>query len=356
MSANVLQKVPSVTASMRGTVKGVLACAGLLFTIGAATAQETVVFAGWGGSLQQAQRTAYFEPFEQETGIRVIDAVDLSYAKIKAMVDTGDVQWDVVNALGMWTPMGERDNLWEPLDYDVIERTGIPDEFVGPYTIGNGQYASVLGYNTEALGGGAAPETWADFWNVEEFPGRRAWRVYSRYQTEAALMAAGLPPYPLDVDAAFESLNLLKPNISVWPRNSEQVVQMLASGEVAMAMTTHTRIIDAQKEGIPVAFSWEQGVMTVDNLAVPRGAPNRDNAMLLINWMSQPENQARLADITAVGPTNERALEFVSEEMEQLLPTVHFQSGKLIRFDDAWWADNVAMMDEKYLVWSQDAQ
>lgn len=342
-------------ASLKRAMTAVLTCVALSVGTGIATAQQTVVFAGWGGSLQKAQREIYFDSFTKETGIRVIDAADMNYAKIKAMVDSGDVQWDVVNALGMWIKPGEKDNLWEPLDYTVIDKAGISDQFAGKYAIGNAQYAACLAYNTKALGKAPAPKTWADFWNVKEFPGRRAFRLYARYLTEAALMADGVPMdkiYPIDVDKAFKSLDKIKSNISVWTRSAEQGVQMLASGEVAFGLATHTRVFDAQKEGLPVAFSWQGGIMTTDNLAVLRGTKNKANAMKLINWMSKAENQARFAEMTAVGPTNENALKLVSDETKEKLPIVHFQKGELLRFDDNWWADNITTMDEKFLVWA----
>src|SRR4051812_10996103 len=81
---------------------------------------KTVVFAGWGGSIQAAQRKILFDSFEKETGIKVIDVPDVQLPKIKAMVETGDTQWDVVQALGMWIPQGAQANLWEPLDFDVV--------------------------------------------------------------------------------------------------------------------------------------------------------------------------------------------------------------------------------------------
>jgi spermidine/putrescine-binding protein len=44
--------------------------ASLLPTGHAALAREKVVFAGWGGSIQAAQRKIYFDAFEKQTGIK----------------------------------------------------------------------------------------------------------------------------------------------------------------------------------------------------------------------------------------------------------------------------------------------
>src|SRR5215813_2036234 len=78
-----------------------VATAGLAQT---AIAQETIVFAGWGGTWQAAEKKYYFETFEKATGIKVIDVPDVNLSKIKAMVTSGNVEWDVVQAIGMWVP------------------------------------------------------------------------------------------------------------------------------------------------------------------------------------------------------------------------------------------------------------
>lgn len=343
-------------AYVRNAAISIITCAALAVGAGGATAEETVVFAGWGGSIQQNQRDILFDSFEKETGIRVIDTTDVSYAKIKAMVDAGDVQWDVVQTLGMWTKPGIAENLFEPLDYTIIDSTGIPRAEVGQYAIGNSQYALGFAYNTDALAGAPAPQSWADFWDAENFPGRRGFRTLSRYMTEYALLADGVPMdeiYPMDVDRAFASLDKLKPHVSVWSKSAEQAVQIIAGGEVAMGFTTHTRAFDAKKEGIPLEFVWQGAVMTVDNLIVPRGAKNKENAMKLINWMSNAENQAKFAEATNIGPSNERALGLVSAEAKEKLPTTHFMNGELLRFGDDWWADNIQAVDERMLTWAQ---
>ncbi|MBV8836171.1 MAG: hypothetical protein JO000_06520, partial [Alphaproteobacteria bacterium] len=70
----------------------------------AAAQQETIVFSGWGGTWQAAEKKYYFESFEKATGIKVIDVPDVNLSKIKAMVASGNVEWDVVQAIGMWVP------------------------------------------------------------------------------------------------------------------------------------------------------------------------------------------------------------------------------------------------------------
>ena len=89
-------------------------------------AAETIVFSGWGGNWQAAEKKHYFETFEKETGIKVIDVPDVNLSKIKAMVGAGNVEWDVVQAIGMWVAeKPATDQLFEALDYSRINTDGV---------------------------------------------------------------------------------------------------------------------------------------------------------------------------------------------------------------------------------------
>src|SRR5690625_1339941 len=57
---------------------------------------DSITFVSWGGTTQEAQEEYWGKPFTEETGIKVIsDQTD--YGKLKAMVESGNVIWDVVD-------------------------------------------------------------------------------------------------------------------------------------------------------------------------------------------------------------------------------------------------------------------
>src|SRR6266540_2298204 len=60
-------------------------------------AKGKVVVCSWGGSFMDTQREAFFKPFQQETGIEVVEATTPEFAKIRAMVESGNIEWEVVN-------------------------------------------------------------------------------------------------------------------------------------------------------------------------------------------------------------------------------------------------------------------
>ncbi|CAM5185995.1 Putative spermidine/putrescine transport system substrate-binding protein OS=Bosea thiooxidans OX=53254 GN=SAMN05660750_02128 PE=4 SV=1 [Bosea thiooxidans] len=90
----------------------VAATALTLLAPGIVTAKE-LVFSSWGGAYQEAIRKAWIQPFTKESGIKVEEDTGPETAKIKAMVDTKSVTWDVVTAGGGGLMRGVRQGLFE---------------------------------------------------------------------------------------------------------------------------------------------------------------------------------------------------------------------------------------------------
>ena len=59
-----------------------------------------MVFTSWGGTTEDAQKKAWVEPFQKATGRTVKLDGPTDYGKLKAMVDSGNVEWDVVEVEG----------------------------------------------------------------------------------------------------------------------------------------------------------------------------------------------------------------------------------------------------------------
>src|SRR5438552_523241 len=53
-----------------------------------------VIIAAAGGTWQDALREAVFKPFEKATGIKVVEAVGSTQAKLRTMVASGNQEWD----------------------------------------------------------------------------------------------------------------------------------------------------------------------------------------------------------------------------------------------------------------------
>ncbi|MCA9860915.1 MAG: hypothetical protein KC438_14395, partial [Thermomicrobiales bacterium] len=179
-----------------------------------------VVVASWGGTFQAAQREAYFEPFQELSGITVIEAEGPSIAQVQAMVDTGNIEWDVVQ-LDRASVMNleQKGDYWEPIDYSLFDTDNIDEERRYTFSVDMLPYAQIIGYRTDEFPEG--PGSWADFWDVDAFPGPRTmigggglWPYL-----EAALMAEGVAKedlYPIDIDRAYASLDNIRGDVVRW--------------------------------------------------------------------------------------------------------------------------------------------
>lgn len=220
-----------------------------------------------GGTAQEAEQKAYYEPFEKATGIKV-RVFPASSAKIKPMVDTGNVEWDVIHT-GRTTVarLMKTGDYFERIDYSLID-DGVPKEHRLEYGVEMQIWAQVMAYRTDAFKG-AAPASWADFWNTDKIPGDRA--VFGigdvSPEMEFALMAAGVPADkidPIDVDKALVSYDKIKKNVVNWWQTGAQPTQMLSDREVVMTTVWNARMLTLQEQGVPAAIYWNQGMLNAD--------------------------------------------------------------------------------------------
>lgn len=313
-----------------------------LAAAGPAGAAGEVVFVSQGGAYQDAQRVAILNPVAEELGITIQeDSAPDAWPQIKLQGQTGAV-WDVVDTPTSNCLRGGQQGLIEELDFQRLPNANaMPEEYRTPYSVAYEFYSSVLAYNPEKYGDNP-PDSWADFWDVENFPGNRALRNHPLATLEAALLADGVPMeelYPLDVDRAFEKLEEIKPHISVWWTSGGQSAQLLHDGEVDMIMMWNGRVAALQKEGAEVRYTYNEGILQNTQLCILKGAPNLDNAYAFINAAVSPEYQANLPLEIDYGPGNPAAFETgkISAERQAELPSAPENAQMQVLMSYKWW-------------------
>lgn len=314
---------------------------------------KTVVFASWGGAYQEAQKVSYCDGFAERTGANVIQDGPVNYAKLRTMVEQGQPTWDVVDITIDYLYSASSDGLFEKIDTDVVDVSRIDDKFVHEYGIGNIVWSYNIGYNKEVFEPGKHPSNWAEFFDLERFPGTRSLRDRVQPMLEIALMADGVAPadlYPLDVDRAFRKLDEIKDSSIFWQTNS-QSQQLLIDGEAGVGIINNGRIFDAVKDGAPLGIEWNQHMQSVDYLIVPKGSANIDIAMALINEMTLPEHQAKVANLMALAPTNPDAFAMINDEVSDWLPTNPDNAAKGFVVNADYWRDNYEDLAARWEEW-----
>lgn len=339
---------------MRQDLKAMTAIAAVALLAGptAALAQETLTIASWGGAYQDAQRQAWFDVVEEELGIEIVEDTTSGVADVRVQVASGSPTWDLVQQGNYSCAILDKEGNVEKLDPSVLDVEGIPDNMKGEGWISNLVYGAVLAWNDERYPD-QKPSGWADMWDTETFPGPRSMRRSPVYALETALIADGVPMdelYPLDVDRAFNKLEEIRDDVSVWWSSGAQSAQVLQDGEVDMATVWNGRAENIAKAGAPVSLTFDQQILLTDCWVIPKGAKNKDLAMKAIEIMSRPEVQARISNYINYGPANADAFEtgVIPEDVAKALPSHPDNAAKGFVLDADYWADNLDDLTRRF--------
>jgi putative spermidine/putrescine transport system substrate-binding protein len=317
---------------------------------------RTLYVNSWGGSYTAAQDLAYFKPFTAATGIQIRTVTPVSYGKIKAQVQTGRYEFDLTSINSMQWLRASREGLAEAIDWSILKKDALPEGAVvaNGYGVASNIQGTNLCYRSDKFPGGG-PRSWADFWDVKKFPGPRGLCINDPPRTLIfALLADGVPRdqlYPLDLDRAFKKLDELLPHIKVWWREGNQSQQLIRDGEVDMMSIWNGRATELKQQGVPVELVWNGAVRSTSTWCVLKGAPNRALAWEFIQFASQARPQAEFNKRLYYGPIDPAAFDFIPHELAVQLPTYRDNLAVSVREDDAWEADRIAAIEERFTRW-----
>jgi len=316
-------------------------------------AGQKVVFASWGGSYQDAQKVSFCNAFAKETGATVVQDGPVDYAKLRVMIEGGAPSWDVVDVTIDFLYAANKDKLFDKINTSIVGVNRVEKKYLNEYGVGDIVSSYNICYNATVFPTGKHPKSWAEFFDVQRFPGQRSLRDRVSPMLELALLADGVDVehlYPLDVDRAFKKLDTIKKHAIWWMTNS-QSQQFMIDGEANLGVMINGRIFDAVQKGGKLGIEWNQNMQLVDYLVVPRGVKNPDLAMALINEMTLPEHQAKVADLMALAPTNPEAFKLISPSVSPWLSTTpaNAKQGFMVNWD--YWQDHYKPLAERWQAW-----
>lgn len=331
-------------------IRPILLSAALSIGAAMSAGAQEMVFTSWGGTTQDGQTQSWAVPFTAATGIKVLQDGPTDYGKLKAMVESGNVAWDVVDVEYDFAIAAAKMGLLEPIDYSVVDRASIDPRFATDYAVGSFYYSFVIGYNKDVLK--EVPQNWADVFDTAKFPGKRTFYKWSAPGVlELALLADGVAAadlYPLDLDRAFAKLDTIKSDIIWWGGGAESQ-QLLASGEAPLGMFWNGRIFAIQQGGGNVGVSWQQNLTAADVLVVPKGAKHKEAAMKFLAEATSATAQANFATATGYAPINVNSKAEMDAAVVASLPDSHTESQ--IDLDMNYWADNRDEIASRWYSW-----
>lgn len=312
---------------------------------GSGNPKELIVFDG-GGAWGAAQRKAFFEPFQKETGIKVIPAPAPPAAQLRTAIASGKPGMDVVDLngarIGSWT----RDGLLQKIDYSLWNDSSLKNAF-DPYPAMDTAvpaivFAVQLAYNKTLTGRDLT--SWADMWDAA-VRGKRSFRTGDGpggCTLEIALLADGVKPadlYPLDLDRALRKLTEIRPQVLKFWDNGAESIQMLVDKQISAVAAWNGRIQSAIADGAKnISSTWEQAVVQIDYWAIPKGSTNVEGATKFIEFASQPKRQAEFAQLITYAPTIPAAFDDIPADRKKLLVTAPGIVEKTVLQNTDYWS------------------
>src|SRR5437868_8688304 len=149
--------------------KFLLGAAPALVLAGGTAAAQQLTVVSFGGSYQEAQSKALFQPAAKALGITVKEETYTGIADLRLKVKAGAVTWDVVASGSGSAARAGAEGILEKLDYKTIDVSNFVPDMHQDYCVGGDLFSTVLAWNTKTYGD-KGPQSWADFWDVKKFP------------------------------------------------------------------------------------------------------------------------------------------------------------------------------------------
>ncbi|WP_350404041.1 ABC transporter substrate-binding protein [Pseudomonas sp. W17] len=317
-------------------------------------ADKPLVVVNWGGDALNAFRSAWTDSFTKSTGIPVrIDGAGPTEGAIRSQLASGRPSWDVVDVDSYSAMTLGRDKVLQPLDYSVVQRDLVAPSLSHEHGIAGYLFSYVIAWDSQKFGDNG-PKDWADFWNVEKFPGKRTLYKWMNGMLEAALLADGVAAeqlYPLDVPRALRKIDELKPHVlSFWGSGAESQ-QLMIEGEASMGAIWHTRATLLHEDsGGRIKWGFDHAFLNASSWGVLKDNPaGTAPAMQFIQHALQPAGQLKLFEALGNGPSNAATQQLMSAEQREINCASEANMKKQIFLDTQWYADHYSSTLEQYL-------
>ncbi|WP_373356214.1 extracellular solute-binding protein [Pseudoroseicyclus sp. CXY001] len=341
---------------------------------------DEMTLVSWGGAYQASQVSAYSEPYladHPEVSIVWDESSPEAVAKLRAMNETGNITWDLVDVEAADAIRLCDEGLAMEIDADEVlaaapDGTTASDDFgdmlVSDCFIPQIVFSTTFGYRTDMVPEGVEPPTGAcDVFDLETYPGQRALNRQPIANLEWALLCDGVAyedVYDMleteeGQDRAFAKLDTIKDQ-TIWWTAAAETPQLLADGEIFMGSTYNGRLFAAiEEQDQPIGMAWDWQMFDLDGWVIPEGLPE-DRLARVMDFVYFATDTQRLADQAAYisyGPARASSAPLVSThaelgiEMAPHMPTDPNNAENTFVNNYLWWADYRDDLDAKFQAW-----
>ena len=316
----------------------------------------TIVTRGEG--LLSAFQDVLVQPFTAATDLPAVqESWDGGLETLRGRAKAGDNNWDLVQVAPEELATGCAEGLFEKLDWPAIGSK----EHYAPQAVSDCGVGALIANVALAWDKDKFPATpsWADFWDVAKYPGKRGLSRNLRPTLEIALLADGVAPNEVyktlgtaeGVDRAFRKLDQLKPYIAWWQTEAE-AARHLASGDVLLTAAPSARVITAgrmDKRNFGIQFT--ASLYEVQSWAVVKSSPNLRHALQFLYFAGSPAIEARLMRVSGDIGLARGVNEFLPPELAAVSPTAQANLSVSLRMDAGFWRENAAKLRPRFDAW-----
>lgn len=303
-------------------------------------------------------KSVFIAPFTTATDIGVSPgAWTGGIAALTQQAKIPENSWDLVMVSADELAAGCAAGLFEKLDWSQIGgREHYLPIAVSDCGVGALLEDTVLAWDRDKFPGNPS---WADFWDVTKFPGKRGLHKGVRGNLEIALMADGVAPGDVyktlataeGVDRAFRKLDQLRPFL-VWWDTPEDASRILASGDVLMTSAPSSAIVTTGRTAHRnFAIQWTDSLYDVLSWAVLKGSPALREATQFLYFSGTPAIEAKLPAEAAEGGLAKGANDGIPADLATVSPSNPANLQGALRLDTGFWQANLAKLRQRFDAW-----
>ncbi len=289
--------------------------------------QQLNVFT-WSGYVNDEIRTG----FEKEFGVKVVVDTYATNEDLLAKLSVGASGYDIIMPSDYMVSIMIKSNLLAELNRDNIPNfDSISPDYLDKYFDPENRYSVPYTFGTAGIAYDSdvvspAPDSWTVLWN-EKYKNQFSILDDPRETPGLALKMLGYSlntTDPEELNQAKEKLIEQKPLVKQYKNEAEE---LLIAGEVVMAhcWSGDAFRAAAERPSLRYVIPKEGSSQFIDNVCIPKSAPNKDLAEKFVNYLLRPEINASVSAFTKYGTCVPAAKEHLPDEIlkhEFIYPSV----------------------------------
>ena len=236
-----------------------------------------------------------------------------------------------------------------------------------PCAVGHSVWADLVTYDSTLYLNKPKPVSFEDFFNIEDFPGKRTIKKTPRALAEWSHLLDGVRRQDVysaltGVDAwsrVETALELLDQQI-LWVDHDHEALELLDRGHASFALVSSQnlvrRIMERKKFELPYnhyEVIWSEAMAHMNMLAVPKQqqspvqSGSQEKTLEFLRYVMDPYRNLQLSTALGYAPVNRLHTDFIDETYRAVMP-IDTQLDSLFWSNDKWWREAGYEIEQKF--------